>query len=174
MVLLSSLVIKAQTVDSIYFHLYTDSLKKGQHNYINVDGKLSNGRWQPMTAKEVEFSCPTARFEGNELIIPVDFNEEKVRIKAILKSNPAIVIEKTIWIKTLPDPPLPRQEGVGSRESGVGSRESGVGSPMLRTTALLRKFTGISSAAKNLGFLFLPYLHCHPEQSEGPCILCWC
>jgi len=114
MVLLSSVVVKAQTVDSIYFHLYTDSLKKGQHNYINVDGKLNNGRWQPMTSKEVEFSCPAAHFEGNELIIPVDFKDEKVTVKAILKSNPSIIIEKTIWIKTVPDPPLQRQERVSS------------------------------------------------------------
>ena len=124
MVLLSSVVVKAQTVDSIYFHLYTDSLQKGQHDYINVDGKLNNGRWQPMTSKEVEFTCPTARFEGNELIIPVDFTGEKVTIKAMLRSNPSIIIERTIWIKTVPDPPLQRQEGDGSRESGDRSRES--------------------------------------------------
>jgi hypothetical protein len=105
LVLLSGAV-KAQRVDSIYFHLYTDSLKKGQHNYINVDGKLSNGRWQPMTAKEIEFSCNLAKFEGNELIIPVDFTEEKVMVKAILKANRGIVIERTIWIKKLPDPEL--------------------------------------------------------------------
>ncbi len=55
----------AQKVDSIYFHLYTDSLKKGQHNYINVDGKLSNGRWQPLTSKDIQFSCSSASFEGN-------------------------------------------------------------------------------------------------------------
>ena len=112
LVLLASVAVKAQSVDSIYFHLYTDSLKKGQHNYINVDGKLSNGRWQPMTTKEVELTCPSARFEGNELIIPVDFTAEKVTIKAILRSNRSIIIERTIWIKTLPDPPLPRQEAV--------------------------------------------------------------
>lgn len=112
--LLFAAVAKAQSVDSIYFHLYTDSLKKGQHNYINVDGKLSNGRWQPMTAREVEFSCPAAVFEGNELIIPADFKEEKVVVKAILKANRSIIIERTIWIKKLPDPPLPRQIQVGS------------------------------------------------------------
>ncbi|MBI5371772.1 MAG: hypothetical protein HZA79_07075 [Sphingobacteriales bacterium] len=102
-----SATLRAQKVDSIYFHLYTDSLKKGQHNYINVDGKLSNGRWLPMTTKEVEFSCSAARFEGNELVIPPDFKEEKVIVKAILKANRNLVIEKTIWIKTLPDPELP-------------------------------------------------------------------
>ena len=102
----------AQKVDSIYFHLYTDSLKKGQHNYINVDGKLSNGRWQPLTSKEIQFSCTNASFSGNELIIPDDFSEEKVTVKAVLKSNPAVFIEKTIWIKKIPDGPLPTKDEI--------------------------------------------------------------
>ena len=100
-------VVSAQKVDSIYFHLYTDSLKKGQHNYINVDGKLSNGRWLPLTSKELIFSCNEAVFEGNELIIPMDFQQEKVTVKAVLRKDPAVFIEKTIWIKTAPDPALP-------------------------------------------------------------------
>jgi len=45
----------AQKVDSIYFHLYTDSLKKGFFNYINVDGKLTNGEWTPLDSSEVLF-----------------------------------------------------------------------------------------------------------------------
>jgi hypothetical protein len=99
----------AQKVDSIYFHLYTDSLKKGQHNYINVDGKTPEGRWLPMTAKDIDFSCTSARFEGNELVIPENFSEKKVTVKAVLKSNPAIWIERTIWIKQKPDPALPKR-----------------------------------------------------------------
>lgn len=102
----------AQKVDSIYFHLYTDSLKKGQHNYINVDGKLSNGRWMPLTSKDILFTCTVASFEGNELIIPTDFKEEKVTVKAVLKSNPSVWLEKTIWIKTKPDGPLPTREEI--------------------------------------------------------------
>ena len=103
----------SQKVDSIYFHLYTDSLKKGQHNYINVDGKLSNGSWLPLTSKEILFSCSEAKFEGNELIIPTDFKIEKVTVKAVLKSNPKMVIEKTIWIKIKPDDELlPTKEDV--------------------------------------------------------------
>lgn len=102
----------AQKVDSIYFHLYTDSLKKGQHNYINVDGKLSNGRWQPLTNKDIQFSCSSASFEGNELIIPDNFKEEKVTVKAVLKNNPAVWIERTIWIKTKPDGPLPTKDEI--------------------------------------------------------------
>ena len=43
-----------QKVDSIYFHLYTDSLKKGFFNYINVDGKMSDGNWQPLDSTHPE------------------------------------------------------------------------------------------------------------------------
>ena len=102
----------AQKVDSIYFNLYTDSLKKGQHNYINIDGKLSNGRWMPLSAKDIQFSCSDADFEGNELIIPENFKKEKVTVKAVLISNPAIWLEKTICIKTRPDPELPTRDEI--------------------------------------------------------------
>ena len=105
LVIAASLV-NAQTVDSIYFHLYTDSLKKGTYNYINVDGKLSNGRWRPLTEKEILFSSSACSFSGNELIVPDDFKEEKITIKAVLKTNSAIWIERTVWIKKLPDPEL--------------------------------------------------------------------
>lgn len=97
---------RSQKVDSIYFHLYTDSLKKGTHNYINVDGKLSNGNWLPLTEKQIEFSASACEFSGNELIIPGNFSGEKITIKAVLKSNPNTWIERTIWIKKKPDPEL--------------------------------------------------------------------
>lgn len=112
----SATTLFSQKVDSIYFHLYTDSLKKGQHNYINVDGKLSNGRWMPLTSKEIRFSCATATFEGNELVIPEDFKELNVTVKAVLKSNPAVSIERTIWIKQKPDPDLPSVQEVMDRD----------------------------------------------------------
>ena len=108
----------AQKVDSIYFHLYTDSLKKGQHNYINVDGKLSNGNWLPLTAKDIQFSCAAAEFSGNELIIPENFKEEKVTVKAVLKSNTSVWIERTVWIKKKPDGMLPTQEEIMKSKPG--------------------------------------------------------
>lgn len=93
----------AQKVDSIYFHLYTDSLKKGTHNYINVDGKFSNGKWMPLTDKEIIFTTNYGKFEGNELILPDVCKEEKVTVKAVLRSNSDIWKEVTIWIKKKPD-----------------------------------------------------------------------
>lgn len=96
--------LRAQAVDSIYFHLYTDSLKKGVHNYINVDGKLSNGQWRPLTSKEVTFSSSYGVFDGNSLIIDSAFKGEKVIVKAVLKSNPALWREVTIYIKKVDIP----------------------------------------------------------------------
>jgi hypothetical protein len=96
--------LKAQKVDSIFFNLYTDSLKKGTYNYINVDGKLSNGSWKPLTAKEIQFTSSICEFSGNELIVPADFKDEKITVKAVLKANPSIWKEVTIWIKKKPDP----------------------------------------------------------------------
>jgi len=98
--LTSLTLVKAQKVDSIFFNLYTDSLKKGTYNYINVDGKLSDGRWLPMTGKEISFSASAGSFDGNSLFIDSTFKGEKVTIKAILKQNPAIYKEVTIYIKT--------------------------------------------------------------------------
>ena len=101
--LLITSLARAQKIDSIYFHLYTDSLKKGVHNYINVDGKLSDGRWLPLTSKEIQFISSGGKFEGNDLVIPADFAEEKVIIKATLKNNSSASKEITIWIKKKPD-----------------------------------------------------------------------
>jgi hypothetical protein len=92
-------VVRAQKVDSIFFHLYTDSLKKGTHNYINVDGKLSNGRWLPLTNKEIDFTTSVGKFEGNSLVIDTAFKGEKVTVKAVLKNNTAIWKEIIIYIK---------------------------------------------------------------------------
>ena len=101
--LFTSLLIKAQKVDSIYFNLYTDSLKKGTYNYINVDGKLSNGHWLPLTAKEIGFSASAGVFDGNSLLIAKDAGIEKVTIKAALKANSSIYKETTIYIKKMAD-----------------------------------------------------------------------
>ena len=103
----------SQKIDSIFFHLYTDSLKKGQHNYINVDAKLSDGRWQPLTSKDIVFSSSAGKFEDNDLILPGNFKDEKIKIKAVLKSNPEIWKEITIWVKKLRDPDrLPTKEDI--------------------------------------------------------------
>jgi hypothetical protein len=91
---------QAQQIDSIYFNLYTDSLKKGTHNYINVDGKLANGRYLPLDKRHIILTASDGKLEGNSLWLEPDFKPASVTLKAVLKSNPAISKVVTIWIKT--------------------------------------------------------------------------
>ncbi|GAB3011426.1 hypothetical protein GCM10027051_12260 [Niabella terrae] len=98
---------KAQHIESFYINLYTDSLKKGTHNYINVDGKMSNGRWKPLTSRELVFKTDYGKFEGNDLILPEQTTAKKVQVSVALKSDSSISKKITIWIKQQPDPPLP-------------------------------------------------------------------
>jgi len=122
----SAFIGKAQKIDSIYFHLYTDSLKKGTHNYINVDGKTSDGRWRPLTAKDLTFTSSYGTFDGNELILPDEVTVEKLTVKAVLKSDPKNWKEITIWIKKKPDPELPTKEEIlnNSKPAKKNSRKN--------------------------------------------------
>jgi hypothetical protein len=89
----------AQKVDSIYFHLYTDSLKKGFYNYINVDGKLSNGTWMPLDSSQITLTSNTGHFKGNDLFIDSSYTQETVKVKASLKADPSIWKEAVIHIR---------------------------------------------------------------------------
>lgn len=97
--ILAANAVSAQKVDSIYFHLYTDSLKKGFYNYINVDGKLSDGTWAPLDSTQILFVSDAGFFKGNDLFIDSSFTGDKVRIKAVLKRNPALKKEVVIYIR---------------------------------------------------------------------------
>jgi len=97
--LIVSLNTKAQKVDSIYIDLYTDSLKKGTYNYINIDGKLPNGKFIPLDTTDIIFTASDGKFSGNSLWIDPDFSKEKVFIKVTLKSNPSMYKEFTIFIR---------------------------------------------------------------------------
>ena len=91
-----------QKIESIYFNLYTDSLKKGFYNYINVDGEDSEGHWQPLDSSKIIFTCNTGFFKGNDLFIDSSYTGETVTVKAILRSNPSIWKETTIYIRKRP------------------------------------------------------------------------
>ncbi|MBZ4190685.1 hypothetical protein [Niabella beijingensis] len=106
---------KAQRVESIHLNLYTDSLKKGTHNYINIDGKMSDGSWKPLTNKELKFTSDYGKFDGNSLVLPDEPTVKKVVVTATLKDNPKMVQQATIWIKQQPDPPLPAADADAGR-----------------------------------------------------------
>ena len=85
-------------------NLYTDSLKKGTYNYINIDGKLSNGQYLPLDSSDIIFSTSDGKFSGNNLWIDPDFKKEKVTIKATLRSDHSMCKEFTMYIKKIPNP----------------------------------------------------------------------
>jgi hypothetical protein len=89
----------AQKVESIYFNLYTDSLKKGFYNYINVDGKCADGTWLPLDSTQVRLTANTGFFKGNDLFIDSSYAGQTVTVKAVLKKEPAIWKETVIYIR---------------------------------------------------------------------------
>jgi hypothetical protein len=89
----------AQKLESIHINLYTDSLKKGFYNYINVDGKMSDGTWQPLDSNTILFTANTGFFKGNDLFIDSSYTGETVTVKAALRKDPKITKEVTIWIR---------------------------------------------------------------------------
>ncbi len=96
-------IVSAQTLDSIFFNLYTDSLKRGTYNYINVEGHFTDGTYLPLGNKELKFTATGGRFNGNSLFIDSAFTAEKVTVKAVVIRNPKLAKEIDIYIKKSPD-----------------------------------------------------------------------
>jgi hypothetical protein len=98
---------KAQKIEAIYFNLYTDSLKKGVYNYINVDGKYSNGTYLPLMSNEIEFKSTAGKWDGNSIILEKDTKIDSVVITAWLKEKPELKKSVTVYVKRVEiDPPL--------------------------------------------------------------------
>lgn len=115
----------AQKVDSMYVHLYTDSLKKGTYNYINVDGKLSNGRYIPLDTSEVIFIASDGKFVGNTLWIGPDFKKEKVTIKVILRADKNQCKSFDMYVKKAADPELKSEQEILDDMQSRGKRKRG-------------------------------------------------
>lgn len=96
---------KAQEPDSIFFNLYTDSLKKGSWNYLNVEGRIAQGKIVPLSARSILLKTSTGKVE--EMSVWLDWNTtaDSVVVEVWLKSNPALTSKTVIWIKKF-DPQL--------------------------------------------------------------------
>lgn len=119
-----SIAAKAQKVESIHVNLYTDSLKKGSFNYINIDGKMPNGRYIPLDSTHLIFQSSAGKFVGNSLWIDRNTLLEKVDVKVTLRNNPSLYKEFSIFIKKLPDPELKTMDDLmkGSKEKNKRSK----------------------------------------------------
>ena len=102
-VLSISMFAKAQKIENIFVNLYTDSLKKGTYNYINVDGQLSNGRYLPLDSTHLIFWATEGKFYGNSLWIDKNFKPDRVLIKVVVRGNMQLSKEFTMYVKKKPD-----------------------------------------------------------------------
>lgn len=110
----SSFAAKAQKAEDFYINLYTDSLKLGTYNYINVDGRMSNGNYFPLDSTSILFSSPHASFFGNTIFIPAYFKPEKVTIRVALRNDLKKFTEFEMYIKRTVDPPLKTEDEIMS------------------------------------------------------------
>ncbi len=92
-------LLRAQKIDSLFFNLYTDSLKKGSWNYINVDAKLSNGTYMPLTSEQLNFKVSNGKLQGNSVWIDWNFKDDSVVVEVSLKKDASVRRKITIWIK---------------------------------------------------------------------------
>lgn len=105
----------AQELEKLYVNLYTDSLKRGTWNYINVDGQFSNGRFLPLDATHLFYQSSAGEFDGNKLWLPDTLTVQQVHIQVKGKKNHALEARFTVGIKQLPDPPLSQDVPVQPR-----------------------------------------------------------
>lgn len=99
LLMVCSMISKAQKIDSIFFNLYTDSLKKGSWNYINVEGKQVDGKYIPLNNKQLIITATAGKLEGNSVWLDWDFKSESITVEVKLKDNPSISQKTTIWVK---------------------------------------------------------------------------
>lgn len=107
-----SFITRAQKIENIFVNLYTDSLKKGTYNYINIDGLFDNGKYLPLDTSFISFSSSHGKFYGNSLFIGPDCKEEKISIHATLKNDPAIKKDIVLYVKKKEDPALKSEKEV--------------------------------------------------------------
>ncbi|RYD97504.1 MAG: hypothetical protein EOP50_05660 [Sphingobacteriales bacterium] len=110
--LLGALCGQSQSVARFEFHLYTDSLKRGFFNYINIDAQLSDSSWRPLDSTAVIFSSDAGPFRGNDLFVDSSFRCDSATVRAALRSNPKRFIETVIYIRKRPFGDLPTEEEV--------------------------------------------------------------
>lgn len=102
----------AQKIDSVFVNLYTDSLKKGTYNYINVDGLLANGTYLPLDSNHLTFSSSAGKFYGNSLWIDTCMHSGAVSIRIGLKNDPLYEKFLVLFIKTQAEEKLKTNEEI--------------------------------------------------------------
>jgi hypothetical protein len=89
---------------AIRFHHYADSLKRGIHFYLNVEGIYNSGRIYPLDTSRVRLYADKGKIIGQDLLIPQhDSLTRSISVKAVYRGNAAIIAASVVPVKQLPD-----------------------------------------------------------------------
>lgn len=94
-------------VKNIRFNLYTDSLKRDNPFYLNVEGEFSNGRIYPLDTSMVVFRKLKGggTLDGNVITVTKkDTDTHFVTVETRLKTDSGLIDRVKIPVKILPDP----------------------------------------------------------------------
>lgn len=89
---------------SIRFHHYADSLKRGLHFYLNVEGIYNTGKIYPLDTARVRLYTNTGQIIGQDLLIPAtDSITRSIAVKAVYRGNAEINASSEIPVKIGPE-----------------------------------------------------------------------
>ncbi|WP_295118718.1 hypothetical protein [uncultured Chitinophaga sp.] len=90
----------------IRFKQYTDSLKRGEYFYVNVEGIYSSGRILPLDTSRIRFTVNGAELHGQDLLLDRnDTMTKEIKVEAVYRLNSDMKINCIIPVKQGPDDP---------------------------------------------------------------------
>lgn len=91
---------------NIRFHHYTDSLKRGEYFYLNVEGIYSSGRILPLDTSRIRFTVKGAELRGQDVLLDRNDTTTKfISAEAVYRLNSSMKISTVIPVKQAPDDP---------------------------------------------------------------------
>ncbi|QEH43434.1 hypothetical protein [Chitinophaga sp. XS-30] len=85
---------------AIRFRHYTDSLKRGIHFYLNVEGIYNTGKIYPLDTTRVRLYASEGRIIGQDLLIPQEDSVTKaISVSAVYRGNREINAASVIPVK---------------------------------------------------------------------------
>jgi hypothetical protein len=91
---------------NIQFAHYTDSIKRGIHFYLNIEGAFSSGKVFPLDTTRIRFSSSAGTLIGQNVLLDLeDTLIKQIQVTAQYKGDRALRAESFIPVKQAPDDP---------------------------------------------------------------------
>ncbi|GAA0539849.1 hypothetical protein [Chitinophaga japonensis] len=90
-------------ITGIRFNHYADSLKRGIHFYLNVEGRFSTGKVYPLDTSAVRLESSAGQLLGQDLLLKTGDTTRFITVKAVYKSKPTLKVESIVPVKQKAD-----------------------------------------------------------------------